>query len=161
MDWVKNNRFVAVYLAVLVIGGGVLAFLVFSAYGRYSQVSDDYRTQAAELRRLQNLEPYPNAENLRRYTDEKKSYAVAVVDLQKQLASFEPPAESPPPTPLQFQDRLRQVVDDVTKSAQQAGVGLPDGFYLGFEQYRGLRRIPPPPPAFPPNWMRCAISSAC
>ena len=42
----------------------------------------------------------------------------------------------PPVTPTQFQDRLRKVVDDVTKFAQQNGVSYPEDFYLGFERYR-------------------------
>jgi hypothetical protein len=137
MNWVRNNRFVAGYLAVLLIGIGVLGFLVYSSYGRYSQVSEDYHTQVTELDRLQNLSPFPDAPNLERYSEVKQNYSAAVADLQKQLAAFEPPAESPPPTPLQFQDRLRRVVDDVSTSAKKAGVGLPDNFYLGFEQYRG------------------------
>jgi hypothetical protein len=81
--------------------------------------------------------PYPSASNLKRYSEVRQNYSVAVADLQKKLAAYEPPLENPPPTPLQFQDRLRRVVDDVIKSAQQANVGLPENFYLGFEQYRG------------------------
>jgi hypothetical protein len=137
MNWVRQNRFLSGYLAVLIVGIGVLGFLVYSSYGRFGQVSEDYHTQVAELDRLQNLSPFPDAPNLQRYTQVKQNYAAAVTDLQKQLASFEPAPETPPPTPLQFQDRLRRVVDDVTKAAQQAGIGLPDNFYLGFEQYRG------------------------
>jgi hypothetical protein len=137
MNWVRQNRFLAGYLAVLLVGVGVLGFLVYSSYGRYSQVSDDYHTQVTELKRLQDLSPYPDAQNLQRYSQVRENYAVAVADLQKQLASLQPKPETPPPTPLEFQDRLRRVVDEVTKSAQQSGVTLPENFYLGFEQYRG------------------------
>jgi hypothetical protein len=137
MNWVRQNRFLAGYLAALLVGVGALGFLLYSSYGRYSQVSDDYHTQVTELKRLQGLSPYPDAQNLQRYSQVRENYAVAVADLQKQLASLQPKPESPPPTPLQFQDRLRRVVEDVTKSAQQSGVTLPENFYLGFEQYRG------------------------
>ena len=59
-------------------------------------------------------------------------------DLQTTLASYEPAPENPPPTPLQFQDRLRTAVDDTVGMAQRAGVELPkEKFYLGFEQYSG------------------------
>ena len=137
MNWVRNNRFLAAYLTVLLIALGVLGYLLYSAYGDYSQVSQDYQTQVTELKRLQNLTPYPDAQNLQRYSQVKQNYSVAVADLQKQLASREPAPENAPPTPLQFQDRLRRVVDEIDKAALQAGVGLPENFYLGFEQYRG------------------------
>lgn len=137
MDWIRHNRFLFTYLVVMVLGLAGLSYLVYAGYDRYSQVSEEYRTQVAELKRLQNLPPYPNAANLQRYNDVKKSYAAAVVDLQKQLAALEPAADPVPPTPLQFQDRLRKVVEEVVHSAQGAGVGLPPDFYLGFEQYRG------------------------
>ncbi len=137
MSWVRNNRFLSAYLAVLLIGLGVLGYLLYSAYGQYSQVSQDYQTQVTELKRLQALTPYPDARNLQRYSQVKQNYSVAVADLQKQLAEREPAPENPPPTPLQFQDRLRRVVDEIDKAALQAGVVLPENFYLGFEQYRG------------------------
>jgi hypothetical protein len=137
MNWARNNRFLAGYLVVMVIGICLLGFLLYSSYGRYSEVSAEYHTQVTELQRLQHLTPYPDARNLQSYVEVKKSYSVAVADLQRQLAAMEPPPEVPPPTPLQFQDRLRRVVDEVSKSAQQFGVTLPDDFYLGFEQYRG------------------------
>ena len=137
MNWARNNRFLAGYLTVLIIGLGVLGFLVFSSYGHYSQVSDDYDTQVRELKRLQNLPPYPDANNLKSYDQVKQDYAKAVFDLQKKLASYEPAPENPPPTALKFQDRLRGVVDEVSKFAAQSGVALPENFYLGFEQYRG------------------------
>jgi hypothetical protein len=147
MNWVRQNRFLAGYLAALLVGVGALGFLLYSSYGRYSQVSDDYHTQVTELKRLQGLSPYPDAQNLQRYSQVRENYAVAVADLQKQLASLQPKPESPPPTPLQFQDRLRRVVEEVTKSAQQSGVTLPENFYLGFEQYRGA----PPDTAATPS----------
>ena len=61
MNWVRNNRFLAVFLAVVLIGAGALGYLLYSSLGRYQQVDSDYKTQVDELKRLQALEPYPDA----------------------------------------------------------------------------------------------------
>lgn len=137
MNWVRNNRFLAGFLGVIVVAGGVLGFLLFSSYGHYADVSSQYDSQVIELKRLQNLPTYPNAANLKRYEEVQKEYQQKVNDLQTKMASLDTPPASPPLTPLQFQDLLRKKVDETLQHAQTAGVGLPEGFYLGFEQYRG------------------------
>lgn len=138
MNWVRNNRFLAGFLAVMLVGVGGLGFLLYTAYDRYTGVDDRYKTQVAELKRLQALQPYPDHANQVKYEEIRKGYAQAVSDLQTTLASYEPAPENPPPTPLQFQDRLRSAVEETISTAQRAGVELPkEKFYLGFEQYSG------------------------
>ncbi len=137
MNWVRNNRFLAVFLAIVLVGAGALGYLLYSSLGRYQQVDSDYKTQVDELKRLQGLEPYPDAASQKKYDDVRKEYTAAVTGFQTDLASHDMPPSGPPLNPIQFQDKLRQVVADVSTFAQQTGVALPEGFYLGFEQYRG------------------------
>lgn len=136
MNWIRNNTFLAAFLAVMVLGIGGLTYLLIDSMGRYDQVAQDYDTQVKELKRLQALKPFPDQANLAAYQEVKKTYKQAVDELRAKLAAFEPAPETPPPGPTQFQDRLRRVVDDVTKAAQLANVAYPDDFYLGFERYR-------------------------
>ena len=139
MNWVRNNRFLAGYLAVMLVGVVGLGYLVYSAYSRYSTIDDQYKTQVTELKRLEALAPYPNQVNQTKYEAVRKDYAEAVRNLQTSLASYDIPPENPPPTPLQFQDRLRKAVEETVGAAQSAGVDIPqkEKFYLGFEQYSG------------------------
>lgn len=138
MNWVRNNRFLAGFLAVMLVGVVGLGYLLYTALGRYSTVDEQYKTQVAELKRLQASPPYPDQENQVKYEAIRKDYALKVRDLQTTLASYEPAAENPPPTPLEFQDRLRKAVEDTLNQAQSAGVETPkEKFYLGFEQYSG------------------------
>lgn len=134
MTWVQNNRFLAVLLAVVLLGVGGLGYGIYSAYGRFDEVSQRYDAQAAELLRLQKLSPYPEEANRQRYEGVRKQYDEAVRTLQAQLAN-----ESPAPekiTATEFQNRLRDVVGSVTGLARQNNVALPEGFYLGFDPYR-------------------------
>ena len=135
MAWIRNNTFLAVFLAVMIVGVSALGFLLYSSYGTYQQVAQDYDTQVKELQRLQTKNPFPNQKNLVSYQTVRSDYRTAVEDLQNKLAAFEPPAETPP-TPTQFQDKLRGVVDGITKAADANGIAYPTDFYLGFERYR-------------------------
>ena len=147
MNWVRNNRFLSGFLAVMLVGVAGLGYLLYSAMGRYTAVDDQYKTQVTELKRLQALQPYPDQPNQAKYEEIRKTYAQSVRDLQTMLAAYEPPPENPPPTPLQFQDRLRIAVEETVGTAQRAGVELPkEKFYLGFEQYSST---PPDPAATP------------
>jgi hypothetical protein len=136
MDWIRQNRFLATYLAIFVPLLLLLGYFVYASAGRASQVADDYAAQVTELQRLQKLEPYPDASSVERIEDMRGTFSDAVSQLQKQLAGREPAPEFPRLSPVQFQDKLRQLVDETTKAAQTAGMALPDNFYLGFEQYR-------------------------
>ena len=138
MNWARNNRFLAGFLAVMLVGVAGLGYGLYTAMSRYTAVDEQYKTQVTELKRLQSLQPYPDSSNQTKYEGIRKDYAQSVRDLQTTLAAYEPPAENPPPTPLQFQDRLRGAVEETVGTAQRAGVELPkEKFYLGFEQYSG------------------------
>ena len=137
MDWIRNNKFMAGFLAFMVVGVGALGYLLYTGYSRYDEVAQQYDRQVAELKRLQQLQPFPDEQGLKKFTELRRSYASAVSTLQAKLAAYEPPPENPPLTPIQFADKLRKSVEDVTASAQNVGMALPENFYLGFEQYRG------------------------
>jgi hypothetical protein len=147
MDWIRQNRFLATYLAIFVPALLLVGWFVYVSAGRASQVAEDYAAQLTELQRLQKLEPYPDASSVDRIEEMRTAFSDAVSQLQKQLATREPAPEFPPLKPLQFQDKLRQMVDETTKAAQAAGMALPDNFYLGFEQYRAT----PPDDAVTPG----------
>ena len=135
MDWIRNNRFLAGFLGVMILGIGGLGYLLYNAIGQHDQVSQDYDTQVRELKRLQALKPFPDQADLSKYQEIRTNYKQSVDDLQAKMVSYEVPLDTQL-TPTQFQDRLRKVVDDVTKAADQVGMAYPADFYLGFERYR-------------------------
>lgn len=145
MTWIRENKFLTVFFALLFAGVVVFGYLLYTASATYSDVSDKYNAQAAELRRLQNLAPYPDQENLRKMREEKDAYAAKVTELRKSLAAEEFPLE--PLTPEQFQDNLRATVSHVAESASASGVKLPDKFYMGFDVYQ--TSLPKPDAAAP------------
>ena len=136
MDWIRKNKFLTGFLAVIVLGVGVFGYLVYSAMDTYGQTSQDYDAAVAELQRLQGLKPYPYAKSKTNLVALRGETAQRVTDLQKKLADYEPPAERPDFKPIDFQDKLRRVVEEVSQLATAANVVLPKDFYMGFELYR-------------------------
>ena len=137
MESIRNNKFTTVFAAIMVIGVGVLGYLLYSSYSHYDEVSQEYDKQVKELQRLQALKPYPDSKGLQKYSEYRQSYGAAVNALQAKLASFEPPPDQEVPTPIQFADRLRKTVEEISSAAQGVGMALPANFYMGFEAYRG------------------------
>jgi len=144
MNWIKENKFLAGFLAATFVGVAVLGFLLLSAKGRYEEVSNQYQEQAGELNRLQSLKPFPAPENLKKIEEQRAEHQQTIVGLQKSLATNEIPVE--PLTEVQFQDRLRESVTRVTAKAAERGLKLPEKFYMGFDRYQ---TEPPRPEAAP------------
>lgn len=135
MNWVRTNKFLAGFIAFMAVGVGVMGYLLYATQSRYSQTSQEYDSQVKELKRLEALKPYPEEANLKRFDEVRKAYGESVNSLQASMAGLSPAVEKAM-SPTDFQNRLRDLVSEVLKSATTNGVALPDGFYLGFEQYR-------------------------
>jgi len=136
MNWIRENKFLTGFIAVLVIGAGVLGYLLYTAYGDYSEVTDQYSQSAADLHQLQTRVPYPNQANLTKYRAQLDTLKEATNGLAASLKSMEIPIEDL--SPSAFQDRLRDTVSAVISKAGQSGVKLPEKFYMDFDQYQTL-----------------------
>ena len=99
MNWARNNRFLAGFLAVVILAGAALSYLLYSSYSHYADVSTQYDSQVAELKRLENLPTFPNDSNLKKYQEVAKDYQTNVLDLQSKMAALEPPPSEPALTP--------------------------------------------------------------
>ena len=134
MKWIQENKFLAGFFAVLTVGVGVLGFLLYSSIGNYSEISDNYTRQATELKRLQNLVPYPDEVNLKKMGDEKDDYVAGIRKFEQDLSMLEFPLV--PMRPEGFQDELKKTVNEVLDKANETGTKLPAKFYLGFDIYQ-------------------------
>ncbi len=135
MNWLKENPFLAGLAAITLIGAGVLGFMVFGqAMPNYEATAEAYGQAVRKLHELQGRVPFPSAENLTKSKAITEQYRVDLQALHQKLAAMESPL-STNIGPQQFQDSLRQAVNEITENAEKAGVTLPADFYLGFRQY--------------------------
>jgi len=142
MNWIRQNSFLAAFFAVTTVCAISLGVLLYLQYDKYSSVSDEFATQAAELKRLQSLTPYPSEENLKKLKVQREAMDAQIQTLKKSLTAMTLPIEST--SPEQFQDRLRASVLATVELAKQNDVKLPEKFYLGFD---GYQTTPPRPQA--------------
>ena len=134
MNWIRENKFLTCFIAVLVIGAGVLGYLLFTAWGAYSDVSDQYTAEADALHQLQIRVPYPDQANLARYRAEIDDAVDATHTLASNLAQMVLPVSQI--TPSAFQDRLRDISSAIAAKAGKTGVKIPAHFALDFDQYQ-------------------------
>ena len=134
MNWIRENKFLTAILVLTLAGAALLLYLLTGARSEFAETSERYQRQAAELRRLQALKPYPDQENLDQLTQQRDAFIAEVNSLRSTLAAMKYPMTDP--SPEEFQDILRATVSEVQEMARAQNVALPEGFYLGFPQYQ-------------------------
>lgn len=145
MSWVKENKFLTGFIAVMVVGVGALGYEVYSASSRYDEALEGYTKVSTEYNRLRRNAPFPSRANLEQLEKQKQEAGKVVTDFESQLAQKEFPFTSL--TPTGFQDQLKNAVNAVRKASQEGGVKLPEKFYLSFDKYE---TVPPTPEAATP-----------
>ena len=143
MNWIKQNKFLSGFIAVMVIGVGALGYGLFQAQSKYAEVRTDYESKASELNRLEGLKPYPETENLKQIEAQKAQFVGLVDALHKNVAAAQIPLE--PLSREVFQDKLRETVTRIFADAKDK-LALPAMFYLGMLKYQSE---PPLPEAAP------------
>jgi hypothetical protein len=133
MNWFRENRFLGAFLIALgVCTLGALLFL-FSAKSDWDDATMRFNQTAVELHRLERLAPYPSGENLRQTRAHAEQYAAMLARLKAELKTHAVPVA--PMAPNEFQSHLRLAMTSVADKARANKVGLPDKFYLGFDQF--------------------------
>lgn len=146
MNWIGENKFLAGFIGFMVVGVGVLGFLLFQQISAYSTTQAAYNTKFAQLEQLQKRIPYPNDKNLETYKNQHQELKKAIDELYQNLAKFELPLD-PAIIPQTFQKNLQAAITEATAKAAAAKIQLPDKFALGFDQYVSTLSIPAAAPA--------------
>ena len=133
MNWIRENKFIAVFLGFVIVAALGLGFLLWQAMGNFSDVDEAYKDQVDKLNALQSQVPFPNQQNLKKYKEQDEALSVANTALQTDLATHEFPLE--PLTPEQFQDKLRTAVNEVAEKAKDNKITIPERFAMGFDRY--------------------------
>ncbi len=144
MDWFRQNPFLSGLIAATVVLGGAGLYVVSTQSAALTEQTELYATHTGTLNRLQSSKPFPNDANRAAAQADLEAAESTLKKLSDTIASQSEPVK--PLTPEQFQDELSKKVAATAAAAATAGVQLPDGFYLGFDDYRTQ---PPSPDAAP------------
>jgi hypothetical protein len=148
MSWFSENKFLAVFGGVMLVGAGALGYLTLGARDEYTKAKEEYDGAASTLSTVISSKPSPLPENLEAYNARVKALKAQIETFQKDLATIELKTE--PTTATGFQDKLKDAVAKVVARAGEMETKLPDKFYLGFEEYQAI----PPKDAAVPSLVR-------
>lgn len=144
--WFANNKLAASLLLPLILGSLTLGFLAYQAWNDYGTAYADYNSKAAQLMKFSQDKPFPSQDNLVKLestiSTEQSQLESLTKDLQKyRIPSFADIATAKPQDrPQRFQDALRNEVTRIKSLATSSGATLPQGFYLGLDDYEN--RLP-------------------
>jgi len=133
MNWIRENKILAVFLGFVAVGALGLGFLLYQAMSTFSDVDAAYKEQLDKLTALQSQSPFPNAQNLKTYQEQSTALTAAITALQGDLSTHELPIV--PLTPEQFQDKLRTSVNAAADKAKENKITGLDKFAFGFDRY--------------------------
>jgi hypothetical protein len=133
MNWLDRNKYCRSFL--FTVGAATLIASVLLVYARtgFNRASERLRATATELKRLQDLNPFPNETNLRTLSKHVAEYRMALDKIKEELRTRALPVR--PIQPNEFQAQLRETVTRVTEKARANRVKLPEIFFLGFEEF--------------------------
>jgi hypothetical protein len=135
MSWIKENKFIAG------LGGGtllgVIALYFFGSQGskRYDEAKEKYDAAAAEVSTFESRPLYPKAENRDGKRKALDEYRKSVDSIQALFAPFRP-EELKNVSPQEFTDNLLAATNETRKAFEDAGVTVPEAYFMGFEGYR-------------------------
>lgn len=136
MEFFKKTPLSAALAGATVLVLLVGAFLAYNESSRLDQERELLASKIAQIQSLENSKPYPDQTNIAAAQAENKELQGLLAELRKTFA-----VQSTPLSPQAFQDELNKSVGKIEQQAAEKGVALPDGFYLGFGQYR--TELPP------------------
>ena len=157
MDWIEDNKFLAGWIAVTVIGCVLLGMNLLKARGAYQEAYDSFVVARDQVRSLEGKPLYPSQENVEKKAAAVAVYRDAVHDLHSELAALQRPLRNVEQTELAA--KLKNRIKEINRDARRLGVGLPDGFSFGMPQY--VNKLPPAEQCSLLDYQLDSISSLC
>lgn len=135
MSWIKDNKFMVALGGGTLVGTALLLFLGMQGSKRYDEAKERFDLAAGEAAGFEKLPLYPTIANRDGKTKSLAEYRQSVETLQ---TAFEPfrPKEIKNITPQEFTTNLLAANAEVRKAFEDAGVAVPESFFVGFEGYK-------------------------
>jgi hypothetical protein len=137
MSWIKENKFLAA------LGGGTLAGVILlyvvgsQGAGRYDTAKAEFDAAVSEAAGYEQGALYPTLPNRDAKRKAIEDYRKSVDSLQGAFQKFRP-AEIKNVSPQEFTNRLLAANTDIRAAFQEAGVTVPEPFFVGFEKYKNI-----------------------
>jgi len=134
MKWIKENPILSSLLGILLLASGGMTYLAIDSSASHEQAVNSYSSEVKNVENIKKRSLFPNEQTKKKIEDQNKEYKEKIKLLIGKLSKMEVPLE--PITPQEFQDKLRNAVNQIRATAQDKKVKLPEKFFLGFEDYQ-------------------------
>jgi hypothetical protein len=140
MKWLKENPVLSSLLGILLLASGGMTYLAIDSSASHEQAVNSYSSEVKNVENIKKRSLFPNEQTKKKIESQNKEYKEKLNLLINKLSKMEAPLE--PITPQEFQDKLRNAVNQIRSSAQDKKVKLPEKFFLGFDDYQS--QLPTP-----------------
>lgn len=137
----KEKKFTGILVGATVILAGGLCFVASSASSRYDAAKEQFDSLTGEIGSMQNLPLFPSQQNLQAKQKAVADYKADAEQLAAKLQAKRPKSIDNT-DPQTFTNTLVKTAEATMKAYEAAGLsaddkskGLPEDFYLGFEDY--------------------------
>lgn len=135
MNWIKNNPFVSALAGITLVICAILIFFALRGSARYEEAKTGFEEAYQGVSGSERIPLYPTAENRDGKRKALNEYRESVTELRSMFDKYRPDDLKNLST-QEFTGQLKAATTEVTNALQEAGVQVPDGFFMGFESYR-------------------------
>jgi len=143
MIWFKENPILSPILLSCLMIAVAIGYFASEASTVYNSAFEALDSQIKNASSLQKKSP--SQDNLNIITEGAKNYARELKTLKEKLDALDPSHASI--TPQEFQDKLREGVNALAKTAKEKNIKLPEKFFFGFDEYQSQLPSPETAPA--------------
>jgi hypothetical protein len=133
MDWIRENKPLAVILGVIIAGSLALGYLLSDAWSSYTETKDAYLNMGSQVAGLKGSRLAPTEDNVKAKQAMVDEYAANVNRLGGALLILQPPVQ--PIKDIEFQAKLKSKIAEARKAASLSKMALPPEFAFGFDDY--------------------------
>jgi hypothetical protein len=134
MNSIKSNPFVSALAGITIVVCAALFYLASKGGGKYDDAKAAFDESYAAVSVSEGIPLYPTAANRDGKHKALGEYRQAIGELSSLFDKYRP-GDLENITPTKFGTRLKKIDTDVKEAFKAVGCDLPDGFYLGFEEY--------------------------
>lgn len=136
MNWIKSNPFVSALSGATLVICVALFFYASSGSARFEEAQAEFENSYAAVSKAERLKPYPIAENRDGKRKALTEFATEINELRSKFDDYRP-EELQNVSVQAFTEKLKTSAEETEKILTTAGCNIPEGYFLGFEQYRG------------------------
>ena len=140
MAWIKRNLFFVVGGVITLALLGVAGFFLYTKIQEETQVTTELDSATAQLQSLVNRDPAAKENNIEAAKSDYKKLTEFVAELRK---DFEAPAYPAQLNNREFRELLENTMADLRRSAEKAGVKIPEtNYWFTFNAQKTTMNLP-------------------